>query len=215
MMKVKKLSGKVQDAQQIPTLFDHENIMYYPINIVNWKEYPYQPQVSFRIAYTNDDAILVHYKVVEDSVRAKYGEDNGSVWTDSCVEFFSIPARDGVYYNLECNCIATILLAAGSERSNREMAPLEITDQVKRWASLGRETFEEKIGECTWEVALQIPYKVFFKHTITKLDGMVVRANFYKCGDELQKPHFLSWSPIKIEKPDFHRPDFFGLLEFE
>lgn len=113
MMKVKKLSGKVQDAQQIPTLFDHENIMYYPINIVNWKEYPYQPQVSFRIAYTND-AILVHYKVVEDSVRAKYGEDNGSVWTDSCVEFFSIPARDGVYYNLECNCIATILLAAGS-----------------------------------------------------------------------------------------------------
>ena len=181
---------------------------------MNWKEYPYQPQVSFRIAYTND-AILVHYKVVEDSVRAKYGEDNGSVWTDSCVEFFSIPARDGVYYNLECNCIATILLAAGSERSNREMAPLEITDQVKRWASLGRETFEEKIGECTWEVALQIPYKVFFKHTITKLDGMVVRANFYKCGDELQKPHFLSWNPIKIEKPDFHRPDFFGLLEFE
>ena len=87
--------------------------MYYPINIVNWKEYPYQPQVSFRIAYTND-AILVHYKVVEDSVRAKYGEDNGSVWTDFCVEFFSIPARDGVYYNLECNCIATILLGDAS-----------------------------------------------------------------------------------------------------
>lgn len=97
-MKVKKLSGKVQDARQIPTLFDNENITYHPINIVNWKEYPYQPQVSFRIAYTND-AILVHYKVVEDSVRAKYGEDNGSVWTDSCVEFFSIPAGDGIYYN--------------------------------------------------------------------------------------------------------------------
>lgn len=72
-MKVKKLSGKVQDAQQIPTLFDNENITYHPIDIVNWKEYPYQPQVSFRIAYTND-AILVHYKVVEDSVRAKYGK---------------------------------------------------------------------------------------------------------------------------------------------
>ena len=113
------------------------------------------------------------------------------------------------------NCIATILLAAGSERNNREMAPSEITDQVKRWASLGRETFEEKIGECTWEVALLIPYKVFFKHAITGLDGMSIRANFYKCGDELQKPHFLSWNPIKIEKPDFHRPDFFGLLEFE
>lgn len=60
------------------------------------------------------------------------------------MEFFSIPAGDGIYYNLECNCIATILLAAGSERNNREMAPSEITDQVKRWASLGRETFEER-----------------------------------------------------------------------
>ena len=28
---------------------------------------------------------------------------------------------------------------------------------------------------------------------------MSIRANFYKCGDELQKPHFLSWNPIKIE----------------
>lgn len=36
-MKVKKLSGKVQDARQIPTLFDNENITYHPINIVNWK----------------------------------------------------------------------------------------------------------------------------------------------------------------------------------
>ncbi|WP_336524905.1 carbohydrate-binding family 9-like protein, partial [Bacteroides acidifaciens] len=26
---------------------------------------------------------------------------------------------------------------------------------------------------------------------------------------------FLSWNPIEIEKPDFHRPDFFGTLEFE
>ena len=128
-MKVKKLSGKVQDAQQIPTLFDNENITYHPIDIVNWKEYPYQPQVSFRIAYTND-AILVHYKVVEDSVRAKYGEDNGSVWTDSCVEFFSIPAGDGIYYNLECNCIATILLAAGSERNNRVKRRNESLDRT-------------------------------------------------------------------------------------
>ena len=42
-----------------------------------------------------------------------------------------------------------------------------------------------------------------------------IKANFYKCGDELQTPHFLSWNPIKIENPDFHRPDFFGTLEFE
>ena len=36
-MKVKKLSGKVQDAQQIPTLFDNENITYHPIDLQKWK----------------------------------------------------------------------------------------------------------------------------------------------------------------------------------
>ena len=91
----------------------------------------------------------------------------------------------------------------------------QVTDQVKRWASLGRQPFDERIGECNWEVALVIPYTVFFKHHITSLDGKIITANFYKCGDELQTPHFLSWNPIKIEKPDFHRPDFFGTLEFE
>lgn len=213
-MKVKKISDKVQNAQQIPVLFDNENITYQPIRVVNWEAYPYQPNVSFRIAHT-DEAILLHYKVAEDSVRARYGEDNGSVWTDSCVEFFSIPAGNGIYYNLECNCIGTVLLAAGPERNNREAASLDITKQIKRWASLGREPFEEKIGACTWEVALVVPYSIFFKHTIKNLDGMGINANFYKCGDELQKPHFLSWNPILIENPDFHRPDFFGVLEFE
>jgi len=213
-MKVQKLNETVKNAQNIPALFDDKEIAFQPIDVVNWQTYPYKPKVAFRIAHTND-AILLHYKVTEASVRAKYGEDNGSVWTDSCVEFFSIPANDGIYYNLECNCIGTVLLAAGPERNNREHASLEITKQVERWSSLGNQPFEERIGECTWEVALLIPYSVFFKHNIKNLDGMGINANFYKCGDELQTPHFLSWNPIKIENPDFHRPDFFGVLEFE
>lgn len=213
-MKVKKISVEVQDVRQIPALLDKENIAEQPIGVVNWAEYPYRPDVSFRIAHT-DNAILLHYRVKEDSVRARYGEDNGCVWTDSCVEFFSIPAGDGIYYNLECNCIGTVLLAAGPERNNREAASAEVTAQVGRWASLGREPFEERVGVCEWEVALLVPYSVFFKHRVESLDGKEVKANFYKCGDELQQPHFLSWNPIRIDNPDFHRPDFFGTLEFE
>lgn len=195
-------------------MLDKENVAFQPIATVNWAEYPYKPEVAFRVAHT-DDAVLLHYKVTEASVRAKYAEDNGCVWTDSCVEFFSVPAADGIYYNMECNCIGTFLVGAGPERENREHAPQEVMEQVSRWASLGRRPFEERIGECTWEVALVIPYTVFFKHRIETLDGQSVKANFYKCGDELQTPHFLSWNPIRIEKPDFHRPDFFGSLEFE
>jgi hypothetical protein len=80
---------------------------------------------------------------------------------------------------------------------------------------LGREAFDERVGECAWEVALVIPYSAFFLHDITSLDGKTLRANFYKCGDKLQTPHFLSWNPIGLEKPNFHCPEFFGTLHFE
>lgn len=214
-MKVRKISVANVEVSALPELLDEERIGLQPIDCVNWPtEYPYKPKVEFRMAHTQN-AILLHFKVREASVRARYGDDNGSVWTDACVEFFSIPASDGVYYNVECNCIGTILVGAGSGRQNREHAPQEVMDKVQRWSSLGREPFAERIEETAWDVALIIPYTVFFKHQIESLDGKTIKANFYKCGDELQTPHFLSWNPIGVEKPDFHRPDFFGTLEFE
>ncbi|MDR0892867.1 MAG: hypothetical protein LBN24_09670 [Mediterranea sp.] len=214
-MKVQKINASVVDAAAVPALLNQAGIGFEQIACVNWPaEYPYKPQAAFRIAHTQD-AILLNYRVKEGSIRAKYGKDNGSVWTDSCVEFFSIPGADGIYYNLECNCIGTVLLAAGPARNQREQAPLTTTAQILRWSSLGRTPFEERIGETEWEVALVIPYTAFFKHHITSLDGQEVKANFYKCGDELQTPHFLSWNPIDVPQPDFHRPEFFGTLEFE
>jgi hypothetical protein len=214
-MIVRKVNFEGDIAQLIPITLDNAHIGFESIGVVDWeKEYPYKPQVRFRIAHT-DDAFLVNYRVTEKSVMAHYGEDNGEVWTDSCVEFFSMPGGDDLYYNIECNCIGTILLAVGKGREDRERATADVLGRVKRWSSLGREPFEERVGECTWEVALYIPYSVFFKHQITSLDGKTVRANFYKCGDKLQTPHFLSWNKIDIAQPDFHRPDFFGELEVE
>ncbi len=39
-------------------------------------------------------------------------------------------------------------------------------------------------------------------------------ANFYKCGDKLTVPHFVTWNSIGTNKPDFHQPKFFGELYF-
>jgi len=213
-LKVKKITQNITDASAVPALLDKENVAFQAIDVVNWQEYPYKPDVKFRIAHT-ENAILLQYRVKEASVRAKYGNDNGSVWTDSCVEFFLIPSKDDVYYNFECNCAGTLLLGAGSGRSNREHAAPEVMESIQRWASLGREPFEERIGETEWEVALIIPYSAFFKHQITSLDVRDIRANFYKCGDEPQTPHFVSWNPIDVEKPDFHLPQYFGMIRFE
>ena len=214
-MKVRKINVTNVEVSALPKLLDEEKINFQLIDHANWLEtYPYKPQVEFRIAHT-DNAILLHYKVSEASVRAKHNKDNDSVWTDTCVEFFIVPAGDGIYYNIECNCIGTILMGAGSSRAHRERASQAVMDKVQRWSSLGCEPYDEQFGETSWNVALIIPYSVFFKHHITSLDGKTVSANFYKCGDELQIPHYLSWNPVPIEKPDFHRPEFFGMLEFE
>lgn len=213
-LNVKKVSLANVAVENVPALMDKEKIDFEPINVVNWSAFPYQPEVQFRIAHT-DDAILLNYRVKEASVRAAASADNGAVWEDACVEFFSVPAADGVYYNIECNCVGTLLIGAGAGRGNREHAPQEVMDKVQRWSSLGCTPFDERVGECNWELALVIPYSAFFKHQLTSLDGKSIRANFYKCGDKLQTPHFLSWNPIELEKPNFHCPEFFGVLKFE
>ena len=132
-MNVKKLTIDIQDAQDVPHILDEAKVDFQSIGILNWQDFSYKPDVQFRIAHT-DNAILIHYKVTEKSVRAKYGTDGGAVYKDSCVEFFSVPGGDCVYYNIECNCIGTILMEAGCDSHGRDVAGAEITSQIKRWS---------------------------------------------------------------------------------
>ena len=211
---IKLIVASAVDASAVPALMDAQNIEWNSIDCVNWKEYPYQPSVKFRAAHTGD-AILLHYQVTEASVRAVATADDGRVWEDACVEFFLSPESNDFYYNFECNCATKLLLHGGPAGDERPTASEEVLKSVKRWSSLGAEPFEERVGECTWEVALVIPASAIFRHDITDLNGKTMRANFYKCGDLLQTPHFLSWAPIDLPQPKFHCPEFFGELMFE
>ena len=201
------------DAPWNEILKSLETASWQAIDTVNWAEYPYKPQVQFRMAYC-DLAFLLQYKVKEQAVRAVAATDNGEVWKDSCVEFFITPADDGIYYNFEFNCVGTCLLAAGVSRNDRERAQHVIISPIRRLPSLGRKSFDERKGETEWDMTLVIPYECLFRHPDYSPSGKTVRANFFKCGDDLAVPHFLSWNPIKTEKPDFHRPEFFGTVKF-
>lgn len=201
--------------EALPAWLDEQGVAFNAIDTVNWAEYPYRPDAKFRIVAT-DKGFVVNYRVTEESVAAVADGDCGHVWEDSCVEFFSSPADDGIYYNIECNCVGTVLVAAGKDRNARTFAPAEVLQSIQRWSSLGRENFTERIGGAdgiSWEVVLLVPYSVYFQHDITSVEGLHFRANFYKCGDHLRTPHFLSWNPIEVTNPDFHRPDFFGHVE--
>lgn len=196
---------------EIPAWLDEQGELFNAIDTVNWEEYPYRPEAAFRIVAT-DCGFIINYRVSEQSVAAVADGDCGRVWEDSCVEFFSCPTNDGTYYNVECNCVGTVLVAAGKDRHERQRAPKAVLEAIERWSSLGRENFEERVGDVTWQVVLLVPYSVYFQHDIKNIKGRSIRANFYKCGDNLKTPHFLSWNPIDVPNPDFHRPEHFGTI---
>lgn len=210
---VHKIKADVTDPTAIGEILDAHKIAWNALDKLNWRaDYPYAPKVKFRIAHTGG-AFLLQYAVEEACTAAAYGEDDGDVWKDSCVEFFLMPGDDDeLYYNLECNCIGKLLLGCGAERNGRERAPKEITGKILRYSTLGDKPFAEQKGDISWTVSLKVPVEVFWHSVVKSLDGKTIRANFYKCGDKLTKPHFLSWSEIESTNPDFHRPDWFGSL---
>jgi hypothetical protein len=193
-----------------------ESVSWNKIDVINWAEFSYRPDVQFRMAYS-DSAFIVQYKVKEKYIRAKASEDNGRVNLDACVEIFISPDGEKGYYSLESNCVGVCLFNYGNSRYNREFGPPELFGQIRRYPSLGYEPFaEERKGDFDWDLTLVLPYGCLFKHSgFVPEKGKQGRINFYKCGDELTEEHYLTWSPIQSEKPDYHRPECFGIVKFE
>lgn len=207
---IAKLAKTPQEAVAVKQLLEEAHVPYQAIAEVNWAEYPYKPHVQFRLAYTAD-AFLIHFKVDEKEIRAVASADNGRVYEDACVEFFVQPFADQSYYNFEFNCIGKLLLQGGA-KGDRKMAPSEVLAQVKRWSSLGDQPFATKAGNHSWELTAIIPFSAFFRHPQATVQEEI-KANFYKCGDKLPTPHFVSWNKILTEKPNFHAPEFFGRIK--
>lgn len=202
-------------AIDVPELFRKNAIEYCTIECVDWPDvYAYAPETRFAIAH-NDEALFLHFRTAEEGLRAFVTEDNGQVWTDACVETFFAPDGDDRYYNLECNCIGRLLLGFGTGRYDRIPSTQENLAKILRWASLGSEGLGEVGGKTEWEVALVVPLTVFTYHDIRSLRGVHSKVNFYKCGGSGPLEHYLSWNRIKTDTPDFHRPEFFGEIEFE
>jgi hypothetical protein len=181
------------------------------IDTVNWPDaFPLKPDTKFIIA-RSDSAFFIHFVVNEKQIQALYVKDQDPVWQDSCVEFFCQIPCSPTYFNFEFNCIGTCLATERKSRTEN-VNPLPDTQMVKilRFASLGNSTFEEKKGNFDWTLTVQIPFSIL-NIDASNLPDML-KANFYKCGDGTSKPHYVSWNPIAVENPDFHRPEFFGEL---
>lgn len=176
-----------------------------------WTDYPYKPEVSFSLSY-NATTLFLQYNVKEADLQAAQGKTNGPVYQDSCVEFF-VSFDDGAsYYNFEFNCIGTVLAGYGKSRTERSWLPENVLEKISCQTVIQKGGGEHN---SIWELTIVLPLEVFVFHPSLLLKGKKCRANFYKCGDNLPEPHYLAWSNIESEHPDFHLPRYFGSVLFE
>ena len=178
----------------------------------------HQPDVQAKVAY-DKEAIYVIFQVKDRHVRCVTEQYQGSVYKDSCVEFFFTPAADVSrgYFNLEMNCIGTALFKFHDTRNDSlvEVSKADF-DKVKVAHSVSSPVIDEIREPTTWTVEYRIPFGILNKYVnLTRpAPGVEWKANFYKIANDSSHPHWLTWSKVDLPKPDFHRPEFFGTLTF-
>jgi hypothetical protein len=177
------------------------------IDVVNWTDFSYKPIAVFDIA-RGDKYLYVHFFVRGLSLKATAEEDGDYVHTDSCVEFFMRREGESGYTNFEFNCRGICHAARGTSRNERIRFTHGEYDKIRRCSSVKCDAFPEKKGICSWELSVAIPFELMGLEAGNLPDKIF--GNFYKCADETENPHFLSWNPIPLASPNFHCPDYFG-----
>ena len=183
------------------------------IDKVNWKEqFPKSLPVTVHVAH-DGERIYLCYNTRGEAVCAVNTEDFGSVWQDSCVVFFMQREGEKTYRNFECNILGALLAARHETREIAEHLTEEMPAIYRHSTINHRYEGDRQVSD--WSLYLEIPKKAMGFAAYETLSGQKIRANFYKCGDETPEPHYISWNAINLPSPDFHVPQFFGLLELE
>ena len=158
-----------------------------------------------RLCY-DENYIYVFLKAKEENIRAEETGPLGSPCEDSCLEFFFSPIEgDQRYFNIEFNPVSCMYLGFGADRyKSVRLLPEDVFKPEVRYTEDG------------WQITYAIPVEFVqrFAPDFRAEPGKTIRGNFYKCGDLTPKRHYLVWNRIGTEAPDYHRPEYFGLLRF-
>ena len=211
-LKINALESKGSDLYEISQAL--RKIPNQKIECINWPDYPYLPYVRFQMAY-NSHNLFLRFHVKESHALAVTSYYNGPVWEDSCCEFFCAFDELGDY-NLEVNCVGVPLLGWTGKNREQVRGKERIMKFLRLWSTLGYKVPVSIEGDVEWELIIIMPSEIFFSHKGLIFErGMHFKANFYKCGDKCNVPHFVSWKPIAFPEPNFHKPEFFGNVVLE
>jgi len=186
--------------------------MDFSVSHYGWGQVPPFPIVTGSIV-ADDGRIIVKFDVREYELRAVNTLHNSQVCEDSCVEFFCLPfADDPRYMNIEINPLGTAYFAVRTGRKDKVFAT---PSQIKALGILT--TINRSEDDAFWTAEFSLSFEL-----ISELYGRDFAApvttllcNFYKCGDMHKNPHWGSFSPVKTENPDFHRPEFFSEVHLQ
>lgn len=193
-----------------------QSISKIEIDCFPWDTNGYMPKSEVQMFYT-DKYFKLRFSTQERDVRATYLNLQDPVYQDSCMEFFMMPDTqgEGKYLNFEFNAFGTLLLGMGNNRHNRVSVNVDpAIFEIK--TSLNSDNIDRYDGS-NWTIEFKIPFDFLDKYfkKIDFISGHTMKANFYKCGDNTDYPHYGCWNQIENEKPDFHLPQYFGELILE
>lgn len=211
-MRIPLIEAKqVTNIEDVATLLD--TLPHFPISHQPWPKFKSNSQTSFVIAHTGATICLKFY-VKEDVIKVTSYQTNGRVHKDNCVEFFVSFGADKKYYNIEFNCMGICLIGFGEKRLNRVLLTDTLIAKVKTHIKIIT-TPMNSTNKYAWEITAIIPIEVFEAANLSSFNKLSGAGNFFKCGDDLPKPHFYCWKMIESETPNFHLPEFFGSLKFD
>lgn len=156
----------------------------------------------------NNSTIFVRLQAEERHIRAKLSDPLDRICDDSCMEFFFAPIpNDNRFFNFEWNPLGALYLGFST---GRKLHVRQIISDVNFIFS--PQPFNTENG---WGIEFEIPVRFIQLYMPEFEIGKDAEGNFYKCGDKTKTPHYLAWSPLSCNKPDFHRRQDFGTFVFD
>ncbi len=187
-----------------------DKVCFHRLTNYHWEsDPPYRPNTYFKMGVVGE-ALVAKLQCYEENPKAIYTERDAPMYKDSCLEFFVAPLEDREeYINVEMNSKGAFLCEFGKGKYDRVFLKT-LTD-----ASPIVEAFKgEDMQGAFWGVTVKLT-KAFLSevYKTEKIDFTTVKANFYKCGDDCEIPHYLAYSPVTTLPPGFHNPECFAVFK--